>query len=82
MGIIGIPAIAKDMIQTHREYEDALKKAVREQQVGSGNIEDTMKEIKCINYMFSPWKTNPIDRKAAVIIWYKAPIRHRSAVED
>lgn len=30
MGIIGIPAIAKDMIQTHREYEDALKKAVRE----------------------------------------------------
>lgn len=30
MGIIGIPAIVKDMVQTHREFEEALSKAVTE----------------------------------------------------
>lgn len=32
--------------------------------------------------MFSPWKTKLIDRKGAVIVWYKASIWHRGAVED
>lgn len=50
--------------------------------VRSDNIKDIMKEIKCINCLFSPWKTKSIDRKAAVIVWYKAGISHRGAVED